>query len=429
MCLLRKPTAVFPADWFQPPDKAVAIDVCGSIPEAPVHKRRKRLWELSSSASCPVLGVCLTLPDQRRLMVKCGLDVAQRSDYELHQIAVTECRRRKPFAEKVERQLDETFTRELRAVKALSDADALRQSWQTARQQPGWAGMMWAVITHPACVLPLEYEVLGDVHMMQHQVGMVNRQEQQRWEALQHKAEQWQRECRQWEVRWDEHQRMQQQKQHSGQQELAQLRQQLIQDEAARLKLAQQLSDLQETLQHQPTLKTQQQELERLRAENQALTRALKQASRLAHKREEPVEPAYAAHLSASNEAMGEVGGSPDAMLDGLVGSMNPPRRVACVGGRAAQLPGYRAVVESHGLELLHHDGGEEDNLGQLPATLAAADLVICQVGCISHNAYWRVKDHCKRHGKPCVFVESSSRSALERTMTRIIGAWPKPSC
>lgn len=414
MCLLRKPTAVFPAAWFQPPEKARAIEVSRSIPESTHVKRRKRLWELTSSASCPVLGVCLTLPDQRRLMAKCELDITHRSDYELHQIAVTECRRRTPFAEKVERQLDEAFGSELRAVKAISDADALKLVWQRARQQPGWAGMMWAVITHPACVLPLEHEVLGDVHMMQHQVGMVNRQEQQRWEALQRKADQWQRACREWEIRWDEHQRLQQHKLLSGQQELALLRQQLIQSEAHQRQLAQQLAELQETLQHPATLKAQHEDIERLRAENQALTRALKQASR------QPPKPVVTA------EPVGGADGA-NALLDRMGSSLSPPRRVACVGGRAAQLPGYRAVVESHGLELLHHDGGEEDNLGQLPATLAAADLVICQVGCISHNAYWRVKDHCKRHGKPCVFVENSSRSAMERTMMRIIAAWPNP--
>jgi len=48
---------------------------------------------------------------------------------------------------------------------------------------------------------------------------------------------------------------------------------------------------------------------------------------------------------------------------------------------------------------------------------LQSADLVICQVGCISHNAYWRVKEHCKRHGKLCLFVETPSRSALERVL------------
>jgi len=41
-----------------------------------------------------------------------------------------------------------------------------------------------------------------------------------------------------------------------------------------------------------------------------------------------------------------------------------------------------------------------------LEASLVAADLVICQTGCLGHNDYWRVHDHCKRTGKACVMVD-----------------------
>jgi hypothetical protein len=51
---------------------------------------------------------------------------------------------------------------------------------------------------------------------------------------------------------------------------------------------------------------------------------------------------------------------------------------------------------------------------------LAAADLVICQTACISHNAYWRVKDICQRTGKQCVFVENPSTSLLTRKLQQI---------
>ena len=42
-----------------------------------------------------------------------------------------------------------------------------------------------------------------------------------------------------------------------------------------------------------------------------------------------------------------------------------------------------------------------------LEASLSAADLVICQTGCLSHGAFWRVQDHCKRTGKACVLVDA----------------------
>lgn len=53
-------------------------------------------------------------------------------------------------------------------------------------------------------------------------------------------------------------------------------------------------------------------------------------------------------------------------------------------------------------LSLNTADGVDE---AALEASLAAADMVICQTGCLSHNAYWRVHDHCQRTGKTCVLV------------------------
>ncbi|MBF5005635.1 DUF2325 domain-containing protein [Diaphorobacter caeni] len=42
----------------------------------------------------------------------------------------------------------------------------------------------------------------------------------------------------------------------------------------------------------------------------------------------------------------------------------------------------------------------------RLESSLHAADLVICQTGCVSHDSFWRVEDHCKRTGKACVLIE-----------------------
>jgi len=55
------------------------------------------------------------------------------------------------------------------------------------------------------------------------------------------------------------------------------------------------------------------------------------------------------------------------------------------------------------------------DDLQALDASLVAADLVICQTGCLSHGAYWRVKDHCKRTGKTCVLVSQPEALRIVR--------------
>ena len=45
---------------------------------------------------------------------------------------------------------------------------------------------------------------------------------------------------------------------------------------------------------------------------------------------------------------------------------------------------------------------------------------MICQTGCISHDVCWRVKDHRKRTGKRCVFVESPGPAGLKRALIEL---------
>jgi hypothetical protein len=90
------------------------------------------------------------------------------------------------------------------------------------------------------------------------------------------------------------------------------------------------------------------------------------------------------------------------------------------MGGRNASVASYRCMTEETGARFAHHDGGQEQGIDALDANLAAADLVICQTGCISHNAYWRVKEHCKRTGKRCVFVENPSSTSFSRGLRQI---------
>ncbi len=81
-------------------------------------------------------------------------------------------------------------------------------------------------------------------------------------------------------------------------------------------------------------------------------------------------------------------------------------KSVLCVGEDAMALMLTRKVVEMAGGRYLGHCGGESTDGDTLEASLVAADLVICQTGCVSHGAYWRVKDHCTRTGKQCVLVD-----------------------
>jgi hypothetical protein len=96
-------------------------------------------------------------------------------------------------------------------------------------------------------------------------------------------------------------------------------------------------------------------------------------------------------------------------------------KTVLCVGGRSGNVPNYRDLLEKEGARFMHHDGGMEQASELLDTSLAAADLVICQTGCISHQAYWRVKDFCKRTGKRCLFVDNPSTSSLSFCLRKAV--------
>ncbi|WP_119964918.1 hypothetical protein [Simplicispira lacusdiani] len=44
--------------------------------------------------------------------------------------------------------------------------------------------------------------------------------------------------------------------------------------------------------------------------------------------------------------------------------------------------------------------------IGEGNASAVAADLVICQTGCLGHGDYWREQDRCRRTGQHCVLAD-----------------------
>jgi type II secretory pathway pseudopilin PulG len=297
--------------------------------------------------------------------------------------------------------------------------DDLAAWWQEQGASKDLPGSLWATLTHARCTPALEHQVLGQVHMLQHQVGMATRVELARFEALidenavlaRELAATQQRNTRQAQ----EHARQVE----ALQSELVRTRGQAMAAHSVAEGLRQDMQALRDTV---PQLQSRQalaqrnsQHEERMAAMLRALQQARGEVERLRDQLEaanEPIETLGNAPTADSNAADGSEAGNPLSA-----------QAVLCVGGRTSSVPLYRKLVEGQGARFLHHDGGEEHSASQLESTLAAADLVICQAGCVSHNAYWRVKDHCKRTGKRCVFVETPSRAALARALADVVQA------
>lgn len=382
--------------------------------------RRRRLWDLDHHCHCPLVGVSLPIDTLRRLVNKALGGSAVANDYEVHAGAVSECARRCKLSELMQDELDARYVREIQIFKAAKSALAVAELWIKYLKAGDVAGAFWAALSHPRCDMPLQEAMCKDLHMFQHQAGAGVRLEIARFNALAEENAVLGRELGKVQERIT---RVMAQKTADIERlnaELLQVRAEAIAKDSRIVFMAQDLEALQASI---PQLEDKQrlqkrvdqmaQRQQELEAQNGDLRRRLAVAERVAAER-----------AGLERVAMGsEAGALQD--VQAVVVQLHQ-KMVLCVGGRSGNIANYRDVVERVGGRFAHHDGGVEDNASVLDANLAAADLVICQTGCISHNAYWRVKDFCKRTGKRCVFVENPSASSLERGLAQI--ALSKPA-
>lgn len=386
---------------------------CASPLPTQSGSRRRRLWDLSDHAHCPVVGVGMPIAVLRRLVERLHGPGVIGDEYALHCLVVSECKRRTPLAETIQKALDARFKQAIRQAGQHKTSEALRQWWRAALQGHQLAESLWVTLTHPKCTPELEHEVLGQVHMLQHQVGMACRLDQGRYEALlkenavlaRHLATAQDRHTRTHQTQCDR---------------LAELDSTLMRTRAELLKKDTEAARIREQLQSMiavaPDLPGRQQlaqEKQALLQQIQSLRRQLTMARQEAasYRAREDERAAQTASSPAASAA------PPSPLPDRTTADVKDKRAVLCVGGRPGIVPIYRQLVEQTGGRFLHHDGGDEHHASQLDATLAAADLVICQTACVSHNAYWRVKDYCKRTGKRCIFLDTPSHSAMKKAL------------
>ncbi len=389
--------------------------------------RRRRLWELPSQALCPVIGVCLPMPLLRLRLGKALGGAAQGNDYELHCGAINECNRRSGIAELLQRELDQRYALALRQAATHKNGEALARWWQAAaRTGSDVAGALWATLTHARCDNAMQEQVLRDIHMLQHQVGTADRADLRRLEALAEENAVLGRELAQAQSRASRLLAERASQIESLQADQLRLRGELLQRDTALAGLREELAQLEAAV---PGLRHRQEQAQQLRQQQQRIHQ-LERTLLAEQQQAERDRRRHAERLQqqALQRAQQPAPPSTEAARPDLPPPPLNEQAVLCVGGRPAVVPVYRQLIERTGGRFLHHDGGEEDAAAKLDASLAAADLVICQTGCISHDAYWRVKDHCKRHGKRCVFVDKPSASSLQRALGQLGQTTSAPS-
>lgn len=391
-------------------------------PSPPV--KRSKIWELSRTYHCPVIGLCLPASDLERFAKRFHFKASINNAHDLHVEAVCRVTSRNVVSETIHKYLDRLYESHIKQFDAAKTDSEVLALWETCFTNGRIAGPLWAALSHKRISSEGREQIHDRVHMHMHEAVA-------ELSATQHRlnqAEQMLKELAgQLEQIREKHvqteSRLRQQLQQAAA-EIKQLQQSRRESETTRQRL--------ETLESGQAILRMGQRLMQLTVENeqlqikaaqaddlkQSLKNACHNLTELYHERDTlRVERDTLENLLLTLNS----GSTTDTeTADTTETKMAAYECILCVGGRSTLLPQYRTLARQLGLKLSHHDGGQEDALSRLPEMIYGAAAVICPTDYVSHAAYYQVKRLCRLGHKPCLLFKGTGVSSFAAALTKI---------
>lgn len=370
---------------------------------------RKTFWKIDGILNCPVVGTCLTMDDQKKLLKKSGYNIVASSDHQIHHTLVQSGKSENGLSRRIQRMLESKYKQQI-AELGCCDEETFTAHWKRGLRRGEIDALIWIGATNPNLSATAVTNMFGDYHMHLHGQGVIIRKQLQQLERLQKKNQQLSDALKQTQI----------QKQQTTQSLCAVNRE--------RATLQQQLQAVQkknEVLQRQP----QHQQLEE---SNSALADQIRQLQNKLQAQSELVaelkmENGRLTALAAEQEKINQ---TLRAEFDWLTRQNEDdsacatcPQRDSCacrvlfVGGLETLRPHYQNLVESSGGEFKHVDGNSGSSQRALQPMVGWADIVLCPIDFNSHRACLNVKALCKKMQKPYHMLANSSISHISRVL------------
>lgn len=384
--------------------------------------RRKKIWELEHRFHCSIAGTCFTLDELRRFCRKVeGKVKGPIRDYELH-ITFVGILGNAHAARPANKYLDRKYRTTIQRFNPANSPGELLNLWNEAVSQGDIASAFWALTTHPLASEELLFQVFGEVHMLSHLSGASIRLDMQALKRLRQRVPALEHELA--ESRTELLHRMRKKDktiqtlnkrlamQLETERKLCETQQRLDELENGkaisqlRSRLKEQTDELDKTLVRAERAEAAAQKWRRVADESAILHRSLVQQTVALAAERDTLENTLDQHLSTRISPCGD--GGLDAQNIDLC-----KRCILYVGGRNRQCSHFRALVERQNGSFIHHDGGREESAHRLAALLPRADVVLCPLDCVSHDAVQRIVHHCKQYGKTLKLLPKSSLAAF----------------
>jgi hypothetical protein len=386
---------------------------------SPQPAKRSKIWELSETLHCSIVGTCLSNSELRHVLARLNVPgVETADDHELHVLGVVLAGRREAGAKLLQRALDRRHGLSIKQYAKAKDEAALRGLWDESVKSGDIPGAYWALLSHPAATEEVVKKAFRDVHMLSHLVGAANRADIRRLRqleadigALTEKLNRQQQQLRDGFTSRDETIRR-------LNEVLVRRVEQPADDTARSFDAGREIEALRNVI-AEINRKLAQETARRERLEQRLnATSAVQQKTDAALRRTQGERDAFARELASVEDHVAEL--LAPASGDGSGTPELAGRTILYVGGRANQIPQLKALVERTGARFLHHDGGIEHSATLLPGLVSRADELFFPVDCISHDAVVTIKRLCRQLEKPYHPLRTASLATLMSSLATV---------
>ena len=377
----------------------------------------RRFWEIEDFFKCPVIGTCLDMSEQKRLLKKENISSKKKSAIEIHEILVGSSKNENSLSRRIDSWLNRKFKKEVTEFSRLEQGDFI-QLWKSRFKDGGIEGLLWIAATRPDLSKETRRSVFGDIHMEMHLNACRDRKLR-----------------RQFSYQQEENQKLTQRLRETGSmrrtlqkenkkltEEISDLRGRSASLEKAGLGLEKELSELRsntgiydleasnQRLQEELNklsggIESYRQQLETLRDQNGKLLSELERQHEMnGHLREEMAR--NITRISDLNRC------------DETCPSFDLCRkRILIVGGINRMESLYRQLIEENGGVFEYHDGHMNGGIKVLETRVRRADVVLCPVNINSHYACLAVKKMGKKHGKSVQMLAGSGLGVISQAL------------
>ncbi len=388
-----------------------------------IPTRRHKIWELDSDIHCAVIGTCAPVSELRRIYRKVnGSTEHENSDYRIHSLFVRCAAEPYHGIKLLQKYFDTRYHSTIRRYSQAKDEQALQALWNSSVDRGEVAAGYWALTTHPLITDRLNTLAFGEIHMLSHLAGRTWQYESSRRREAEFQLKEKQQKL------WQAESALNQTRHDLDRQTAAvgRMKMKIIQQEKIISQLESKVQSLVKPREADPQAKT--------IAALKAKVWRLEQAGSVGHCDSQSRESAASARMSDTPQVLIQENRALESQLTRLLDlwraseCTNPPNDlpslngncILYVGGRGRIRCQFRRLVELLNGKFLYHDGGREDNHHRLPSLVSRADIVLCPVTCVSHNAAKEVRRVCDHQTKPAVWLPAPSLSAFNAALANI---------